>query len=47
MRHCYLKRRSGSSSGGSRGGVSSNNSGDYELEIGAEQYASTERVTIS
>lgn len=44
MRHCYLKRRS--SSGGSRGGVGSNNSGDYELEVGADQYASVEMIAF-
>ena len=45
MRHAYLTK--GNDIGGSRGGVGGGNGGeDYELEIGQNQHASTEMLSL-
>ena len=45
MRHAYLKNNDSSNAGGSRGGVSCID-GDWELEIGENQYASVEMLAL-
>ena len=45
MRHAYLKNKDSSNAGGSRGGVSCID-GDWELEIGENQYASVEMLAL-
>ena len=45
MRHAYLKNNDSSNAGGSRGGVSCID-GDWELEIGENQYASVEMLAF-
>ena len=45
MRHAYLKNMDSNNTGGSRGGVSCIN-GDWELEIGENQYASVEMLAL-
>ena len=45
MRHAYLKNNDSSNAGGSRGGVSCID-GDWELEIGENQYVSVEMLAL-
>ena len=44
MRHAYLTK--GNDIGGSRGGVGGDGGEDYELEIGQNQHASTEMLSL-